>query len=50
MLLLAIPGVLFWVKREGWAGMAGVVALGLNWLLYLGYNDFFPSSFYTASA
>jgi len=48
-LFLAIPGLFFWVKREGWAGVAGVAAIGLSWLLYLGYNDFFPSSFYRFS-
>lgn len=48
-LFLAVPGVFFWVKREGAAGAAALAALGLNWLLYLGYNDFFPSSFYRFS-
>ncbi len=48
-LLLAIPGIFFWVKREGAAGAAAVATLLLNWLLYLGYNDFFPSSFYRFS-
>lgn len=48
-LFLAIPGLFFWVRREGWAGVAGVAATGLSWLLYLGYNDFFPSSFYRFS-
>lgn len=48
-LFLAIPGLFFWVKREGWAGVAGVATVGLSWLLYLGYNDFFPSSFYRFS-
>ena len=40
-LFLAVPGVFFWVRREGWAGASGVAALGVNWLLYLGCNDFF---------
>lgn len=48
-LFLAVPGMFFWVKREGTAGAAALAALGLNWLLYLGYNDFFPSSFYRFS-
>ena len=48
-LFLVIPGLFFWMRREGWAGAAGVAAVGLNWLLYLGYNDFFPSSFYRFS-
>lgn len=48
-LFLAIPGIFFWVKREGAAGAAAVATLLLNWLLYLGYNDFFPSSFYRFS-
>ncbi len=48
-LFLAIPGIFFWMKREGAAGAAAVATLLLNWLLYLGYNDFFPSSFYRFS-
>jgi hypothetical protein len=48
-LLLAIPGTVFWVRREGWTGVAGATALALSWLLYLGYNDFFPSSFFRFS-
>lgn len=48
-LFLAIPGIFFWVKREGWGGVAGGATIGLSWLLYLGYNDFFPSSFYRFS-
>lgn len=48
-LFLAVPGVFFWVKRERMAGAAVLATLGLNWLLYLGYNDFFPSSFYRFS-
>ena len=48
-LFLAIPALFFWVRREGWAGVAGVATVGLSWLLYLGYNDFFPSSFYRFS-
>ena len=48
-LFLAVPGIFFWVKRERGAGVATLATLGLNWLLYLGYNDFFPSSFYRFS-
>jgi len=48
-LFLAVPGVFFWVKRERMAGAAVLATLVLNWLLYLGYNDFFPSSFYRFS-
>lgn len=48
-LLLAVPGVVFWVKREGAAGVAALVTMALSGLLYLGYNDFFPSSFYRFS-
>lgn len=48
-LLLALPGIVFWVRREGWTGVAGVTAVALSWLLYLGYNDFFPSSFFRFS-
>lgn len=48
-LFLAIPGIFFWVTRERAAGAATVATLLLSWLLYLGYNDFFPSSFYRFS-
>ncbi len=48
-LVLAVPGLVFLVAREGAAGCAVVGAIVLNWLLYLGYNDFFPSSFYRFS-
>lgn len=48
-LFLAVPGIFFWVKRERGSGVATLATLGLNWLLYLGYNDFFPSSFYRFS-
>ena len=48
-LFLAVPGVVFWVKREGAAGIAALATLALSGLLYLGYNDFFPSSFYRFS-
>jgi hypothetical protein len=46
---LAVPGMIFWVKREGAAGMAALASVLLSWLVYLGYNDFFPSSFYRFS-
>lgn len=48
-LFLAVPGVVFWVKREGAAGVAALATVVLSGLLYLGYNDFFPSSFYRFS-
>lgn len=48
-LLLAVPGVIFWAKREGAAGLAVLATLLQSGLLYLGYNDFFPSSFYRFS-
>lgn len=48
-LFLAVPGVVFWVKREGAAGVAALATVFLSGLLYLGYNDFFPSSFYRFS-
>jgi hypothetical protein len=45
-LAFAIAGAAFWVKRERWAGVAGLAALGLNWLLYVNYNDLLPSDIY----
>ncbi len=48
-LFLAVPGVIFCVKREGAAGIAALATVALSGLLYLGYNDFFPSSFYRFS-
>lgn len=48
-LFVAVPGVVFWVKREGAAGLATLATIALSGWLYLGYNDFFPSSFYRFS-
>lgn len=48
-LLLAVPGAVFWVKREGAAGAAALASVALSWMVYLAYNDFFPSSFYRFS-
>lgn len=48
-LFVAVPGAFFWVKREGAAGVAALLTVALSGLLYLGYNDFFPSSFYRFS-
>lgn len=48
-IFLAPAGLLFWIRREGWAGAAAVAMLLLHGLLYLGYNDFFPSSFFRFS-
>lgn len=48
-LFLAVPGVVYWVKREGAAGAAALGSVGCCWMLYLGYNDFFPSSFFRFS-
>lgn len=45
-LALAVAGAVFWVKRERWAGVAGLAALGLNGLLYVNYNDLLPSDIY----
>jgi hypothetical protein len=45
-LLLAVPAVLFAVRAEGMTAVAALATLGLNWWLYLNYNDFFPSGIY----
>jgi hypothetical protein len=45
-LYLAIPGAVFWVRRAGWAALAAVAAVALNWFLYLNYNDLLPSDIY----
>ncbi len=48
-LFLALPGVVFWVRRDGWAGAACVATIALNWGLYLNYNDFVPSAVFRFS-
>lgn len=48
-LFLAIPGVVCWVRRDGWAGAACVGTIALNWMLYLNYNDFLPSAVFRFS-
>lgn len=45
-LALAIPGVVFWIRREGAAAVAGCGALGVNWFVYVNYNDLLPSDVY----
>lgn len=45
-LLLAIPGVLYWIKKEGFAAVVAILTLALNWTLYLNYNDFLPSDLF----
>ena len=45
-LLLALPGAIFWIKREGPVALAALLAVSSNWLLYLNYNDFLPSDIY----
>lgn len=48
-LLLAIPGAVLWVRRQGGAAVAGLATLVLNWALYVNYNDFLPSAVYRFS-
>ena len=45
-LLLAIPGSIFWIRKEKAGAVAGLLTVGLNWTLYLNYNDFLPSDIY----
>ncbi len=45
-LLLAVPGAFYFVRRDGAAAVAALLALGLNWTLYFNYNDFLPSDIY----
>ncbi len=45
-LFLAIPGAVYWIRTAGMAAVAALATLGLNWALYLNYNDFFPSGIY----
>lgn len=48
-LFLAVPGAVWWVRRDGWSGAAALAAIGLNWGLYVCYNDFTPSALYRFS-
>lgn len=45
-LAFVVAGAAFWVTRERAAAVAGLAALGLNWLLYVNYNDLLPSDIY----
>lgn len=45
-LYLAVPGAVWWVRREGAAAVAALLALAVNWTLYLHYNDLLPSDIY----
>lgn len=42
-LFAAIPGAVWWWRREGGAALAGLATLAASATLYVGYNDFFPS-------
>ncbi len=48
-LFLALPGAVFWVRRDGAAAVAALLALGLNWGLYVSYNDLMPSGLFRFS-
>lgn len=48
-LFLAVPGAIFWVRTHGLAAVAALATLGLNWVLYVNYNDFLPSAVYRYS-
>ncbi|MBI5423769.1 MAG: hypothetical protein HZA32_06750 [Opitutae bacterium] len=48
-LFLAVPGAVFWVKRDGAAAVACLATIGLNWFLYFNYNDFVPSAVFRFS-
>ena len=48
-LFLAVPGAVWWVRRDGWSGAAALAAIALNWGLYVCYNDFTPSALYRFS-
>jgi len=48
-LFLVIPAAAFWIKRERMNGAVVLSVIAMNGLLYLGYNDFFPSSLYRFS-
>lgn len=48
-LFLALPGVVFWIRRDGVAGAACVATIALNWALYFNYNDFVPSAVFRFS-
>lgn len=48
-LFLAVPGAVWWVRRDGGAAVACLAVVALNWGLYFNYNDFLPSAVYRFS-
>ncbi|WP_415910224.1 hypothetical protein [Oleiharenicola sp. Vm1] len=48
-LFLAVPGAVWWIRRDGGAGATCVAAIALNWGLYFNYNDFVPSAVFRFS-
>jgi hypothetical protein len=45
-LFLVLPAAVWWVQREGAAGVAALSAVGVSALLYSNYNDLLPSDIY----
>lgn len=48
-LFLVVPGAVYWVRRQGMVAAAVLATVGLNWMLYVNYNDFLPSSIFRYS-
>jgi hypothetical protein len=47
--LLFLPGVLWWVRREGISAVIVMLSLLMNWGIYTRYNDFVPSGIFRYS-
>ncbi len=48
-LFAALPGLVWWLRRDGAAAVAAVAAVLLNLALYVSYNDFLPSGLFRFS-
>ncbi len=45
-LWFAVPAAVWWVRKDGGAGLAAVGAVGVNAFVYLNYNDLTPAGIY----
>jgi len=48
-LMLAIPGMVWWVKQGGANAIAALLTLVMSWGIYGSYNDFVPSGLFRYS-
>jgi hypothetical protein len=48
-LLLAIPGMVWWVRQGGMSTVAALMTVTMSWVMYGSYNDFVPSGLFRYS-